>query len=541
MNLFHLQSKRTLIFVFLLTIVGAVLHFHNLNWGSPFYFHPDERNIAASVSQLQFPSQMNPNFFAYGSLPIYIIFFTGLLLNYGMHFLNQSPHFEQAILISRFYSALFTTLLIPILFLIGKQLKNEKVGLIGAFLGTASIGLVQFAHFGTFEIWLTFFSTLLLWLCLKKLTKKITVLIGIVFGILVATKISSLALLPIPLLIFILKTFHRKHKIYRNLFTILIHLFLFFIVAGIVYIVTNPFVFLNFAAFRATMDYETSLALGTLPVFYTGEFYNTIPIIFQFLHVYPFLLNPLLTIIFVPSFCYLIVQIIKHKNPSLFILASFFIILFLSQAVLFVKWTRYIVPTLPFVYLIIAFACEEFSNKKREQFSKETLALIFVTCCLFVFSYFVTAFVRPDTRVEAFLFSQKSIPVNAPILSEVYDMGIVPFNQSFDNIVLFHFYDLDNKSPDVTVNTLQKSLAETDYIILPSQRLLKTRLLQKEKYPEANIFYTKLLNGDLGFTKIYETPCDVFCKITYLGDPVFSFEQTANVFDRPTVMIFKKM
>jgi len=143
--------------------------------------------------------------------------------------------------------------------------------------------------------------------------------------------------------------------------------------------------------------------------------------------------------------------------------------------------------------------------------------------------------------MEAYRFAEKSISANAPILSEVYDLGIVPFNESFDNITLFHFYDLDNKSPDVTVNTLQKSLAESDYIILPSQRLLKTRLLQKQKFPRAHVFYTKLFNGDLGFTKIYETPCDIFCNITYLGDPLFGFEQTANVFDRPTIMIFKKI
>jgi hypothetical protein len=49
-----------------------------------------------------------------------------------------------------------------------------------------------------------------------------------------------------------------------------------------------------------------------------------------------------------------------------------------------------------------------------------------------------------------------------------------------------------------------------------------------------------LFTGNLGFHKIYETPCDIFCRITYLNDPIYSFEETANVFDRPTVFIFKK-
>ena len=65
--------------------------------------------------------------------------------------------------------------------------------------------------------------------------------------------------------------------------------------------------------------------------------------------------------------------------------------------------------------------------------------------------------------------------------------------------------------------------------------------MNKDKFPIGNKFYTSLLNEELGFEKIYETPCDIFCRIIYLGDPVFAFEQTANVFDRPTVFIFKKL
>ncbi|MDO8658226.1 MAG: hypothetical protein Q7K55_05785, partial [Candidatus Levybacteria bacterium] len=128
---------------------------------------------------------------------------------------------------------------------------------------------------------------------------------------------------------------------------------------------------------------------------------------------------------------------------------------------------------------------------------------------------------------------------NAKIISEVYDMGIVPFNQYFQNIILFNFYDLDQTS-SVGQAELNSLLSISDYIILPSQRILKTRLTNKNKFPVGNKFYTKLIDQTLGFKKIYETPCNIFCKIIYLGDPVLAFEQTANVFDRPSVFIFKK-
>lgn len=75
-------------------------------------------------------------------------------------------------------------------------------------------------------------------------------------------------------------------------------------------------------------------------------------------------------------------------------------------------------------------------------------------------------------------------------------------------------------------------------MILPSQRLLKTRLLDKKDFPKAYVFYQNLRDAT-GYKKIYETPCDIFCTITYMGSPVFSYEETVNVFDRPTIMIFQ--
>src|SRR5438552_10622289 len=110
--------KKNIILLILLILVGVFFHFFNINWGAPFYFHPDERNIASSVSQLKFPRQMNPNFFAYGSLPIYTIYFTGVLANTLSH--TTLPitdvSLSQAIIISRFFSALFSLALIPLLF-----------------------------------------------------------------------------------------------------------------------------------------------------------------------------------------------------------------------------------------------------------------------------------------------------------------------------------------------------------------------------------------------------------------------------------------
>src|SRR5258706_11500399 len=103
------MRKKYSFLLFFLIIFGIIIRFYNLNWGSPFYFHPDERNIASAITQLSFPKQLNPNFFAYGTVPIYIIFFFGLVINL-LH--KTSIAFEQAILLSRLFAFILSVLLI---------------------------------------------------------------------------------------------------------------------------------------------------------------------------------------------------------------------------------------------------------------------------------------------------------------------------------------------------------------------------------------------------------------------------------------------
>src|SRR5436190_14018626 len=118
-KLFH---KKTLFWVSILLILGIFFRFYNLSWGAPFFFHPDERNIAISISQLQYPSQLNPHFFAYGSFPIYCIYFMGVLINFMQNIILHAHNkinavsFENAIIIGRSFSFLFSSLLLYLIF-----------------------------------------------------------------------------------------------------------------------------------------------------------------------------------------------------------------------------------------------------------------------------------------------------------------------------------------------------------------------------------------------------------------------------------------
>jgi hypothetical protein len=536
--------QRSYLLLAILVLCGTLFRFYNLFWGAPFYFHPDERNIANAITQLQLPNQMNPHFFAYGSLPIYLSFFGGLLyLTVSEWRLQNFVSFDLAIQTLRSISAFFSVLLIPLLFFAGKKLQNDKTGLIAALLGATSIGLIQFAHFGTFEMSLTILSLLLFLnslLYIQKPSFKKYLGISTIFALLVCVKISSLSLLPLVILPLILLRKHEEKWLQKSILS----LSMLGIVSSILYLITNPFALIDFQSFKDSITYETEVATGELPVFYTGEFFNTNSFSYHVLNVYPFLLNPLILLVFIPSFFFLVYLFAKHKKPAIVLLLLWFLLSFLPQTILFVKWTRYVIPTLPFIYLIIALSLSEGATLLKQKHPILVrkgipfgIGLVTSVCFLYAYSYTHTAFIQTDSRVQALMYAKMNIPTDARLLSEVYDLGITPFNEQYPAILLFNFYDLEHQ-PDLR-QQLEVALRKSDYLILPSQRLLKTRIMNPNTFPIGHAFYTDLLQGNTDFRKIYETPCDIWCKITYWNEPIFGFEQTTNIFDRPVVVIFK--
>ena len=535
-----IKNNKLLIFIFSLSLIGGFLRFYNLNWGSPFYFHPDERNIAAFISSLSFyqdPEFFMKGTFAYGTFISYIVFFTKNILNTFLIQAGLVDPFSQSIILLRSISSISSILIIILTYHIGTIIAGKKIGILGSFMAAFSPGLIQAAHFGTFESFITlmYMITFLFTLLFAIRNKSIYFFLSfLAISIASAAKINSLVLAFIPLLLLTvqikLKKITINNAIKYGILAVIILIFLTILLSS--YYVTSDF--------KNLLIYERNLLTGSQTVFYTGEFINTIPIVYQFLHEFPFLMNPLITLLFIFALFYLTYKGLKTKNISFILLILFFLILFLPGAFLFAKWTRYIVPTLPFIYLITAITVIDLLKRRFSNIKHLILSAIIGICIVHTVSYFITVFVRQDTRIEGSFWAKENIPAQSIVLSEVYDMGIVPFNQYFSKITLFNFYDLD-QIPETKSSELEIALKKSEYIILPSPRILKTRLLNQKKFPYGFNFYNDLTNGNLGYQKIYETPCDIFCKITYLGDPVFSFEQTANVFDHPTVYIFKKL
>lgn len=571
-------SKYTIVLIIII-LIGTFVRFYNLDWGDNHFFHPDERNIGIAVSNINIErGDYNPDFFAYGSFPIYMLYYI------------SKGQFEITLIAGRYLSAGFSVLSLYLIYLITKRLlismfvrdretikstkKIESYALLATLLAALSPALIQFAHFTTFESFLTFEYLLFTLLSIKLLSKPTLInflLVALVMGLAVGTKIVSLFLIVVFFLLFVFTILNTRRP-ELNKYKFLINFpfeFLNFkyilsaILAVAIFILTNPFIFLDYKSYQGSMDYERGVATGTLSVFYNQQFIETIPVVYQFLYVFPSLMGwPLtlfsfISILFLLIYCirYGIKYLISNTHINKLPLAVFLLVgsgYTLFHFTMYVKWSRYMVPTVPFLIIsfIIVFANLSFKRYKfLRNFSKVTIIFVSLFSIIQGLNFF-TIYLKPDPRLEAARWLAENSQSEDTFAGEVYDMGMTAFNEKLGThrITEFDYYHLDDSSNDTAeLVKLDQLISESEFIIVPAERIYPTRARLSKKYPNGYNHYKQLFAGELGFVKVAE-----FTRTTYLEDLFnvtfysgglmmpLNYDETFRVFDQPTVSIFKK-
>ncbi len=195
------KPYRWLYTLLLVVIMIAAVYFRfiGLDWDQSQHMHPDERfmtmveSALTPVSSLSDyfntdKSTLNPHnqgysFYVYGDLPITIVryaaewmsgistraavyvqangsdgFFGSIMARVGKT--TTWAGYDEVTLVGRVFSALSDLLSILFLFLMGKRLYGEKVGLLAAAFSTLSVMQIQQSHFFTVDMFANFFMIL---------------------------------------------------------------------------------------------------------------------------------------------------------------------------------------------------------------------------------------------------------------------------------------------------------------------------------------------------------------------------------------------
>ena len=532
----HINLNRklyTFIFISTLIIIAGFFRFYNLNWDQGNYFHPDERNIANAVSQINFFSQLNPHFFAYGGFSIYLYRFAGdLLVAFTKNF-SWVSNWGNIDVIGRFFSALFSTLTIIPLYFLAKKISDKKTALLTIILYTFTVGSIQVAHFAVTESLITLAGILI---CLfsiivfKKITLLNTLTLGIISGLAIAAKTSSVAFIIMPFLAFLFSKNSQKIKFRKTL----IYFILFIILSFIVFTIFSPYTFLDWKKFMESMNYESGVATGSLPVVYTLQFDHTIPYLFQIKNF--FWQIGIDTLFCIPGFVFVLFEAIRRKNKQLLILSIFPLLYFLYVGSWHTKFIRYMIPIIPF--LLIASSIFLIKIKSKFKILGSLLIIITVITTIIWALTFFSIYTRTQTRISASQWVYLNIPNGQKILTEQWDDGLpIPlgqFSPSQYQITPLAMYDTDNLNK---IDYLSYNLSNADYIIFNSRRLYGTLIHLADKYPITSKYYQLLFAGKLGYKEIEEFTSYPSILGFEINDD--SSEETFQVYEHPKVIIFK--
>src|SRR5450759_1883970 len=262
-----LSFRRGLALVF---ILAASVRIVGLDFDQNHFFHPDERAIGDAILKLSFhPLQLNPHFFAYGSLPFYLTKALSSLLA-TLTGRDWFASYDGVVHVGRFLSALAGALTVLLVAAVGRRLYGQKTGLLAGLLLALAVLHVQTSHFASTDVALTLFVLLAL-AASGRLARRgrgrDALLAGALTGFALATKASAAPLLlPLAVAAFLAC---RPARAWRKGALLLA-------VAGLAALVGfflgEPYAFLSFHEFWRSMSEQGAMVrhAGMMP--YTNQY-----------------------------------------------------------------------------------------------------------------------------------------------------------------------------------------------------------------------------------------------------------------------------
>ncbi len=245
--------------------LAAVLRFQGIFWGIPVFdsmvqsYHPDEPKILNGAYNFPYHILSNtdlcyPTFYHYFlgtfSLPVKLIF--------KISGWSSEAYILFITIFSRFISIVLGLGSIFLTFVLAKKLYNEKVGLLSALFISLSLYHVQNSSWATLDVANSFFLVLTIYFAYKMYgdpIRKFYLLTGASLGILIGTKYNGFVVVIFILILHYYRTLKSERKISDILqASFSKNLWMLFLFAGIVFLLTTPTIILKPAAFTDSIS-----------------------------------------------------------------------------------------------------------------------------------------------------------------------------------------------------------------------------------------------------------------------------------------------
>ena len=540
----------------LILLVAAGLRLYGLNWDGGQWLHPDERQIYFIVLRLDWPqslaealsraSPLNPRFFAYGSLPFYLLKLVAGLLRPLWPALRDPDNLHLA---GRPLAALFDLGTVYLTYRLarllwrplsrgaaspeGREAGQGKAGAWPALLAAALTGLavlhVQVAHFYTSDPLLTFFVLLTLTLAagvaLGDRSRRRQVALGGALGLALATKISAA-----PLVFVLVVAYDTQARMANDgsqdatsglarWAGIVRPMVLPLLVAAGIFFLTQPYALLDWRSFLDQTLRESQIARGAMDVPYTIQYAGTLPFFYSAWQTALWGLGLPLGVSAWAGMAASLVRWLRRGSWADALLLAWAGPSLVITGLLYAKHLRYMLPVVPVLCILAAVllggivrrvgaAGHQRPSARRSSWghrlSSAAIALLVLACLIYALA-FVRLYALPHSWASASDWIYRHIPAGSTLAVEHWDT-VLPLIMTVDGVGRSPT-DYGTRTPNLydepddeaKWQALVADLSESDAVVIASRRLYGSIPRLPERYPVASRYYDLLFSGELGF------------------------------------------
>jgi len=532
-------------------VVGAALRFYGLNWDAGAHLHPDERQITMVAGQLHWPAAgeavdpaqrnghgpLDPYFFAYGSLPLYLLAAAGNVAHrLGaalsgisvalaalplVKILVAADGYDSMNLVGRFLSGAFDLGTILLCFVLARAIYGALAGALAAALYAVAALAVQQAHFYVVDPVVTFLVLLTLLFSVRALHggRWDGLLSGVCFGLALATKVSAAPLGLAVLLAQLLPLWQARRElnldIRRRLYAArLDSLLLAGVGAALAFVATEPYALLDWKQFSHDVSEQSAMVRGALDYPYTRQYAPTRPYLYWLQGLLTWQLTPPLALVGLAGLVWQGVRALRPNNSAEKLLVSWWLPYLLLTGAFYAKFPRYLLPSVPLLCIAGAGVLAALAVSLRPRV--RMLGIGLATLTLLAAGLYCVAYDRiysvTNNRVAASDWIYQQIPPvtnghQTALTHEVWDDALPldrsnanpPWNPGRYSYIDLPIYDADTVDKQ---RNLSSDLQRADYVVEASGIVRGSILRNPRRYPMTVAYYQALADGKLGFNPL---------------------------------------
>lgn len=609
-------------------LLGAFLRLTNLNWDERVWIHPDEAHMRTIASTIEMPDSLSLYFdthrspancrnegqrYSYGTLPLFTVRAVAEWLESGcgselasfsdalqMLVSDGLPRATAAVVIrsadfscgsgaftdvrikeiGRVLSTLADLGTVLLMFLLGRRLYGESVGLLAAALGALTAFSIQQAHFFTVDSAMCFFVTLTAYFAVRAGQSGSWVsfgLAGLATGLAAACKVSAapaalLVVLGAVAWVWAMPGARGWGAIWGGA----MRLALAGTLALVAFRVAQPYAFEGPGFFGVRLSPEWSERLEQIRAEQSGDV-NSYPdqqwtsrpaILFPWLNMVIWGTGLPMGLAAWAGWALAGLELLRGKRAHL-VLWGWATVFFLYQGTRWVKSMRYFVPLYPILAIMAAYLLVRLCRapaRRLRALGYGLATVVVVSTALWALAV-TSIYMRSHTRLAASRWIFANVPEGSVLANEHWDWGPPLPLDGNSPAFLYDGFEMQNYHEDTLDKRMQlfEWLDRADYIILGSNRLYASIPRLQPRYPLTTEYYRALFAGELGFELVadftsrpalfgliqfpdQETPFPLMEMAAdgyvYQTEPIKIVlppaEEAFSVYDHPRVLIFRK-